>query len=280
MGQKAQIVKLDNAGLDDEEVVYYSDDFYELRELLENPVDYMLEQGKRWKEDVWQLLSPVTAIIRPLEREEERPPFLGFSPIPMFKVFDILGVLETDGETPGGFVAQFAKNTHTILITYQRPSATFRQSRNENITFTNPNLIELEQNVATLHFDFQTADDTISVNEMRANYVVDHLVAPDDHTWGLLGRKPLKSKASKVLGPNNKLSVALGNADGPEVSFKQKANRGVHMIVEGLSVSEPVVVCTFAGARWHDGHWWLDGDIVKNYRESVPPTNPPGGGTG
>lgn len=272
MDIKAQIVKLDNVGLQDDEVVFYCNDFYELLNLIENPITYMKEKGKLWNDNDWTLLSPVTAIINPTPKLNEGTRFFAFSPIPLWQSFATLGVFGLDGDgrandsTDGGFIAQFAKNTHTLLITYVRPSADKIRPFSSNLKFTVPNTVKINDDYATVHFDFEAVDkDAMTVDQMRAHYVVDHLADPDAHTWGRLDPRPLVSEASDVLEPHHPFNVKKGQPATKDIGFRQLKSADVSMIVEGLCVTERVVVCTLSGAVWDGEVWRLNGDVVKNY---------------
>ncbi len=271
MDIKAQIVKLDNVGLQDDEIVFYCNDFYELQNLIENPITYMKEKGKLWEDEDWTLLSPVTAIINPTPKLNEGTRFFAFSPIPLWQSFASLGVFGLDENdrsesTKGGFIAQFAKNTHTLLITYVRPSTDNIRPFSPKLKFTVPNTVKINDDYATVHFDFEAADKSaMTVDQMRAQYVVDHLADPDAHTWGRLDPHPLVSQASEVLEPHQRFDVRKGEPSRTDIKFRQIKSADVSMIVEGLCVAERVVVCTLSGAVWDGECWRLNGDVVKNY---------------
>lgn len=275
----AQIIELDNAGHPDHEVIIYNDDFYELFDLLYDPIGYMAGVGfPMYHDRSWVLRSPVTAILSSEEhRLLNRPLSFDLGP----SIDTIPGMLVEKG----AFIAQFAKQTHTLFVTYKVPDPV--RARKPIVSYTKPHGIRTRGNNGTLHFDLNIVanpqnDPMKTVDAVRAAFIVDHLANPDVNTWNLLEKTPVESEITTLYKPGSFIPRVTPPPPVPgPVNFKQ-AGGSPFIVVEGLSApatSEMLVVCTQSGAvyvpddpKQPDGphHWELYGMIVKNYVEPGP----------
>lgn len=311
---KAQIVQLDNLHEPDQEVILYCDHFYELKRLLADPKAYMSAMGLlHFNDKAWDLLSPVTAMIRSEQddaiiksrfTEELEVDLLDirFNLAP--KISDVFGTetksndsspsdseIEPEAETlesTGGFVAQFAKKTHTLYVTYKLPTTLKTAAP---VRFTLPHAISTKIGAGTLHFDIE--DKTRPSEVVRAGFIVDHIADADANTWNKLERRPVELLIPAPILPDlddevRDLPPSHLKPAEKDVYFKQMRIKVTEngrttekivsplLVVEGLSIESSdstagPVVCLQAGAvRVPDDspqgyHWELNGVIVKNY---------------
>ena len=259
---RTQIIELDNVGQPDKEIVLYCDDFYDLENLLVDPVGFLQSVGStEFDASDWVMRGPVVAVIQPDDAYNNsiHGPLMMAMPsvhLSMLGNPSIMGSSGADGQpfasTNGAYIAQFAVGTHTLFIRYVLPPQP--TAIPVEFGYTVPNIITsavpTNPQVATggdlqsftvaasrwgtMHFDLNI--DALTIIQNRAKFVVNHLIDPQANTYGKLMDTPHRTDVVRPVGPTRSVIAKVGPLD--PVPNKYIAPKTVPhiVIVEGLSL--------------------------------------------